>query len=135
MFQLPKIQTDIDNIATWIKYSRKLCNHCTASCCSLPVEVKADDLIRMGLMDEFELQEPLKYIARRLKKDRIIEHFHAKTVTFTLSRMASGDCIYLHSLTRRCTIYQLRPDTCRNHPQIGPRPGYCAFKANNDKKC
>ncbi|MCF5394086.1 YkgJ family cysteine cluster protein, partial [Pseudomonas syringae] len=20
------------------------------------------------------------------------------------------------------------PDTCRNHPKVGPRPGYCAYK-------
>ncbi|MCK5516299.1 MAG: YkgJ family cysteine cluster protein, partial [Desulfobulbaceae bacterium] len=37
------------------------------------------------------------------------------------------DCLYLDQKTRRCTIYTKRPDTCRNHPQIGPRPGYCAF--------
>ncbi|MFO6335145.1 YkgJ family cysteine cluster protein, partial [Pseudomonas aeruginosa] len=30
--------------------------------------------------------------------------------------------------TRLCTIYARRPDTCRNHPRIGPRPGYCAYR-------
>jgi Fe-S-cluster containining protein len=25
-------------------------------------------------------------------------------------------------------VYERRPDTCRNHPQVGPRPGYCAFR-------
>ena len=135
MFPLPKVQADIDNTATWTKYSRKLCSHCSASCCSLPVEVKADDLVRMRLMDEFELQEPLKSIARRLKKNRIIERFHTKTEIFTLSRMANGDCIYLDSFTRRCNIYPLRPDTCRNHPQIGPRSRYCANRSKKGEKC
>jgi len=97
------------------------------SCCSLPVEVKPADLIRMGLMDEFELEENPKFIARRLMKEQIVEHYHNKSETFTLSRMANGDCLYLDSRSRRCTIYANRPDTCRNHPRIGPRPGYCAF--------
>ncbi|MBW2683175.1 MAG: YkgJ family cysteine cluster protein [Deltaproteobacteria bacterium] len=128
MIQLPTSQADIDNTATWAKYSKKLCVHCGASCCSLPVEVQASDLIRMELMDEFELEEDLKHIARRLMKQHLVEHFHSKTKTFTLARMASGDCLFLDSRSRRCTIYFQRPNTCRNHPQVGPRAGYCAFK-------
>ena len=85
-------------------------------------------LVRMELMDEFELEEDLKHTARRLMKQHLVEHFHSKTKTFTLARMASGDCLFLDSRTRRCTIYSQRPDTCRNHPQVGPRSGYCAFK-------
>ncbi len=127
MIQLPTSQADIDNTATWVKYSKRLCDHCGASCCSLPVEVQASDLIRMELMDEFELEEDLKHIARRLMKQHLVEHFHSKTKTFTLARMASGDCLFLDSRSRRCTIYFQRPNTCRNHPQVGPRAGYCAF--------
>lgn len=127
MMQLPAAQADIDNTATWAKYRKRLCNHCNGSCCSLPVEVKAEDLIRMELMDAFELQDDLKFVARRLIKQRLVEHYHSKTKTFTLARMANGDCMFLDNLTRRCTVYSERPDTCRNHPQIGPRPGYCAF--------
>lgn len=132
MMQLPATQADMENTATWAKYRKKLCNYCSASCCSLPVEVKAEDLVRMELMDAFEMQDDLKFVARRLIKQRLVEHFHSRTKTFTLSRMANGDCIYLNSLTRRCTIYSKRPDTCRNHPQIGPRPGYCAFREKMD---
>jgi len=128
MIQLPAIHADLDNTATWVKYRKKLCDHCAASCCSLPVEVKAADLVKMGLMDEFLLQEDLKQIARRLMKGRLIDHFHSKTGTFTLARMASGDCIFLDSRTRRCTIYLQRPETCRSHPRVGPRSGYCAFR-------
>ncbi|WP_163338548.1 YkgJ family cysteine cluster protein [Desulfopila sp. IMCC35008] len=132
MMQLPVARADMDNTATWSKYRKKLCYHCSASCCSLPVEVKPEDLVRMELMDEFELEDELKFVARRLIKKRLVEHFHSKTKTFTLARMANGDCIYLDSLTRHCTIYSKRPDTCRNHPQIGPRPGYCAFREKMD---
>jgi Fe-S-cluster containining protein len=124
----PHIQADIDNIATWAKYNAKLCELCKATCCSLPVEVKAKDLVRMELVDEFELQDNSKKIAKRLMKERVVEHFHAKSETFTLARMANGDCLYLDHHSRRCTIYGKRPDTCRNHPQVGPRSGYCAFQ-------
>ena len=128
MIQLPAMPADIDNTATWVKYSKRLCNHCAASCCRLPVEVQPADLIRMELMDEFELQVELKLVARRLTKQHLIEHFHSKSGTFILARMANGDCIFLERRTRRCTIYVQRPETCRNHPQVGPRSGYCAFK-------
>ena len=128
MIQLPASQANVENTATWAKYSKRLCDYCGAACCSLPVEVQPSDLIRMELMDEFELKEDLKHTARRLMKQHLVEHFHSKTKTFTLARMASGDCLFLDSRTRRCTIYSQRPDTCRNHPQVGPRSGYCAFK-------
>lgn len=131
MIQLPSVRADINNIATWAKYSKKLCDYCTGSCCSLPVEVKASDLIRMGLMDIFELEENLKLVARRLRKQQLVDHFHSKTATFTLARRANGDCLYLDAASRRCTIYHNRPDTCRNHPQVGPRSGFCAF---NEKR-
>jgi Fe-S-cluster containining protein len=124
---LPAAPADIDNTATWAKYNKRLCDHCSACCCSLPVEVKPADLVRMQLIDEFELEEDPKYIAKRLMKQRVVEHFHAKSRTFTLARMASGDCVFLDSRTRRCIIYATRPETCRNHPQVGPRPGYCPF--------
>ncbi len=132
MLQLPRQNADLENTATWTKYSSKLCRYCTASCCSLPVEVKVEDLVRMKLIEEFFLEENPKYLARRLHKEGHIEHFHARTATFTLARRANGDCIYLGSSTRRCTIYADRPDTCRNHPGIGPRSGYCAFRKNPD---
>ncbi len=128
MLQRVQHRTDLENISTWIKYSKKLCDSCVGSCCNLPVEVKAKDLIRIGLMDEFEIDENLKFIAKRLMKEGLVDHFHSKSATFTLSRMANGNCIYLDNTTHRCTIYNSRPDTCRNHPHIGPRSGYCAYK-------
>ena len=85
----------------------------------------------MEFMDEFELLENPKKIARRLQKQGVIEHFYPKKELFTLTRLANGDCLFLDKQTRRCTIYQKRPDTCRNHPGIGPRSGYCAYSSIN----
>ncbi len=124
---MSKKQTQLEEPSTWIKYTPKLCNSCKASCCSLPVEVKMHDLVRMELMDEFELDENPKVIAKRLKKVGVIEHFYPKKELFTLTRLANGDCLYLDHNERRCTIYPKRPDTCRNHPGIGPRSGFCAY--------
>ncbi|MDP4732351.1 MAG: YkgJ family cysteine cluster protein, partial [Limnohabitans sp.] len=25
------------------------------------------------------------------------------------------------------TVYDKRPNTCRLHPQVGPKPGFCPF--------
>lgn len=119
---------DIDRLDTWQKYRKGLCDTCNASCCTLPVEVGLDDLIRLGLVDEFERGEPLSRIAKRLQKEGVVGRFHQKTGIFTLSRMSNDDCLFLDTRSRRCTVYDRRPATCRNHPQIGPRPGFCAYR-------
>ena len=121
------VQVMTEEPATWLKFSRKMCGDCTAACCSLPVEVRAADLIRMDLMDPGEAGEGLRLVARRLIRSGLAGHYHHRSATLTLARMANGDCCFLDSRSRRCTIYDRRPDTCRNHPQIGPRPGYCAY--------
>ncbi len=119
---------ELDRLETWQKYSAHMCGGCVSSCCTLPVEVKIKDLIRIGIVDEFELGDPAKNIAKRLQKEGIVERFNSKSEIFTLQRMSNNDCLYLDRKTRFCTIYDKRPDTCRNHPKIGPRPGYCAYK-------
>ncbi len=83
---------DVDRPATWTKYRNGLCDDCAANCCTMPVEVKLPDLVRLGLVDDFEAeQEPAKQIAKRL--------------------------------------YAQRPNTCRLHTQVGPRPGHCPYGA------
>jgi len=119
---------DIDRTATWIRYHRQLCRECRGTCCSLPVEVRIDDLVRMGLVDPFDAELPGKEIAKRLRKAGVIEHFNFKHQLFTLARRGNDDCIFLDPHSRLCRVYAGRPATCRNHPQVGPRPGFCAFQ-------
>jgi uncharacterized protein len=123
-----KNHVNVDDISTWTKFKQKLCSDCLANCCTMPVEVKLADLVRMEVITSFESDEPIKKIAKKLKKEGIIEHFNFKTQIFTLVRFANNDCLYLDQTTRRCSIYGKRPDTCRNHPNIGPRPGFCAYQ-------
>ena len=122
------VGAELDRTETWIKYEKTMCTSCVSSCCTMPVEVRFNDLLRMGLVDEFERSEPAKNIAKRLMKEGIVERFHQKTAVYTLARHGNNDCLYLDRKSRLCTIYEQRPETCRNHPKIGPRPGYCAFK-------
>lgn len=119
---------DITRTATWTKYHQGLCAGCQGWCCRLPVEVRVEDLVRMEIIAAFEADEAPKVLAKRLRKSGVIDHFNFKNSLFTLARRANGDCIYLDALNRRCTIYERRPQTCRNHPAVGPRPGYCAFR-------
>jgi len=121
---------DVDRPETWTKYRSGLCDDCAANCCTMPVEVKLPDLVRLGLVDDFEAEhEPAKQIAKRLTKAGLVEHFNFKNSIFTLARRASGDCHYLDAVTRRCKVYEKRPNTCRLHPQVGPRPGHCPYGA------
>ncbi|WP_010488578.1 YkgJ family cysteine cluster protein [Pseudomonas sp. S9] len=118
---------EIDRLDTWAKFTRDMCHSCNSSCCQLPVEVGISDLIRMGVAFVFERGDPPRNVAKRLQKEGIIERFNQKSGIFTLTRLSNNDCMYLDRKSRLCTIYDVRPETCRNHPKIGPRPGYCAY--------
>ncbi|MBW1891732.1 MAG: YkgJ family cysteine cluster protein [Deltaproteobacteria bacterium] len=123
-----KHRVDVDDTSTWIQYKRRLCNGCRALCCTMPVEATLADLVRMGVITAFEAGEPVKTLTRKLKKDGVVERYSTKNRVFTLVRFANNDCLYLGPESRKCGIYEKRPDTCRNHPIVGPRPGFCPFE-------
>lgn len=119
---------DVDRPVTWTRYRKGLCDDCAANCCTMPVEVRLPDLVRLGLVDAFEAEhEEPRLIARRLVKAKVVERYHAGSGIYTLARRANGDCQMLDAQTRRCTVYDRRPDTCRAHPAVGPRPGHCPY--------
>ena len=122
---------DVDNPATWTRYRAGLCDGCAANCCTMPLEASLADLVRLGLVDAFEAEHvEVRLIARRLHKAGLIDHFSHKHALFTLARRADGDCRFLDARTRRCMVYEQRPETCRLHPrQKSPRPGWCAYGA------
>ena len=114
--------------SAWKPFVRDHCNACWAHCCRLPLEVSAQDLIRMGLATEEECADSLKKVASKLKKSHVIESYRAKSQIFVIERKASGDCKYLDSKTRSCTVYDTRPRVCREFPEkIGVRPGFCPY--------
>lgn len=119
---------DVDRTETWTRYRPGLCDRCMANCCTMPVEVKLADLVRLELVDPFEAEhEEPRLIAKRLIKASLIERYNAKHDIYTLPRRADGDCRFLDAQTRRCTVYDKRPGTCRKHPQVGPRPNHCPY--------
>jgi Fe-S-cluster containining protein len=124
---------DVDRTETWTRYRKGLCDTCAANCCTMPVEARLADLVRLGLVDAFEAEhEAPKQIAKRLSKAGLIEHFSFRHEIFQLARRAGGDCQFLDAKTRRCTVYERRPDICRKHPQVGPRPGHCPYGARRE---
>lgn len=115
---------DMGKPSTWVRFRPSLCEGCQADCCRLPVEVTAADLLRLGLVAPDECQGSLKRVARRLIEAGIVKSFSARTGLFTLEQRHGGDCQFLGT-DRRCTVYERRPDVCREFPRIGPRPQYC----------
>ena len=58
---------NVDNADTWTRYRNGLCSTCAANCCTMPVEVKLPDLVRLGLVDPFEAEhEEPKQIGKHL---------------------------------------------------------------------
>ena len=117
-------RADAQRPSTWVRYRNGLCEGCWAGCCTLPVEVSARDLIRLGLTTEEEASLSLKAVAKKLLKEKIIQAFQPKSQLFVLEQKYGRDCIYLDQ-NRRCTVYEKRPEVCRKFPKIGPRPGFC----------
>ena len=91
----------------------------------MPVEVKLSDLIRLEVVSEDEASGSIKKLAKRLSKEGIISSYRQGTDLFMLTQKANRDCLYLNEKTRLCTVYEKRPDVCRQFPEIGPRPGFC----------
>jgi Fe-S-cluster containining protein len=102
-----------------------MCQGCWGGCCTLPVEVSVNDLIRLGLATEDEAAASLKKLARRLQSEGVIQAFVQRSQIFVLEQRAGRDCIFLGEKDRLCTVYEKRPNVCRQFPKIGPKPGFC----------
>lgn len=119
--------------STWTAYKNGLCEGCWSGCCTLPLEVSAYDLIRLGVTTEDEAAVSLKKVAKRLQKEGIIQSYRASSGLFIIEQRHGRDCIFLGEKDRLCTVYEKRPEVCRSFPKIGPRPGFCPA-TKKDKK-
>jgi Fe-S-cluster containining protein len=120
------MKVEKDRPSTWKKYDSSNCQSCRANCCAMPVEVKISDLVRLELTTEDEAENSIKKVAKRLKKEGYISSYREGTEFFMLTQKANFDCYFLDSKTRLCTVYEKRPDTCRQFPsQLGTRVGFC----------
>jgi Fe-S-cluster containining protein len=110
--------------STWVPYKKGMCDGCWSGCCTLPVEVSAADLIRLELITEEEAAISLKEVGKKLSKQGILQDYKLKEQLFILEQRYGRDCIFL-SEDRLCTVYEKRPEVCRQFPKIGPKPGFC----------
>ncbi len=91
----------------------------------MPVEVKIEDLLRLGKISEDDLQIGKRKLAKRLKKEKLIQSYRESSQLFMLTQRPNGDCLFLDENSRLCVAYKDRPDVCRKYPSIGLRPGFC----------
>lgn len=115
-----------DQPSKWKTYKTEMCQSCWGTCCTMPVEVKIDDLLRLKLITEDEARSPKK-VFKLLYQKKIVSSYRQGTGFFMLSQKPNDDCIFLDSTTRLCQVYDKRPDVCRRFPEIGPRPGCCPY--------
>jgi Fe-S-cluster containining protein len=117
---------DKDKPSTWVKYKQSLCSTCIGTCCTMPVEIKIEDLLNMGKISEDDLHISRRKLVNRLKKEGLIQSYRESTQLFMLSQRPNGDCLFLDAKSRLCVIYKNRPNVCRAFPtSMGLRPGYC----------
>lgn len=118
------MRRDPQRPSTWVPYKKGMCDGCWSGCCTLPVEVSAADLIRLELITEEEAAISLKDVGKKLSKQGILQDYKLKEQLFILEQRHGRDCIFL-SEDRLCTVYDKRPEVCRQFPKIGPKPGFC----------
>ncbi|PWU15805.1 MAG: zinc/iron-chelating domain-containing protein [Bdellovibrio sp.] len=123
------METPKDRPSTWISYRQALCANCLASCCMMPVEVRAEDLVRLKLVTPDEIQRSKKRVFKKLKRERWVSSYREGSELFMLQAKTNGECPFLDSHTRRCSRYEDRPQVCRDFPlRAGPRIGCCPYE-------
>jgi Fe-S-cluster containining protein len=117
---------DKDQPHSWVKFKPSLCRTCIGTCCTIPVEVKVTDLIRLELTTVDEVDAGVSKLVSRLKKQGIVKSYRTSTGLFMLTDRPNGECLYLDPQSRLCKVYDRRPDVCRRFPEtLSLRPGYC----------
>ncbi len=126
-------QIILDDLNLWTKYKKGLCENCEGLCCYMPVEVKTVDLIRLKILSDFHLELSQREQIKDALKHSAVSRYTPSTEKFTLTQKPDGSCFFLDS-QKRCSRYIDRPETCRNHPEVGPKPGFCAYQTKSHQK-
>jgi Fe-S-cluster containining protein len=93
----------------------------------MPLEIRWEDLVKLGFLDEDDLALPLKTVVARLKKENVITAYRKEKGLFAFKQTAEGKCRYL--VGNKCSVYKIRPMICRIFPiEAGWRHGYCPQK-------
>jgi Fe-S-cluster containining protein len=105
---------------TRIRYN---CLKCPGYCCSYPrIEVLDGDLARLAEHFGLSLEEAERRFTRRYRDaesdERILRH--------RKDHVYETICRFFDRRERRCTVYEARPDVCRQYPN-GSKCGYYDF--------
>lgn len=119
------MSAEVDRPSTWKVYQEGACSTCIGSCCTLPVEVSLEDLLRLGLISAQEARGSRKKLARRLLSEGKIQEHLKGTDFFILGQRPNRQCHFFDPIKFQCGVYEVRPQTCRDFPSVGPRPGHC----------
>jgi uncharacterized protein len=87
------------------------CNQCPAYCCSYEqIVVEPGDMKRLGKRFGLSEQEAeRKFTVKGFEEGtRILRHYR--------DRVYGSACMFLDRKTRRCTVYEHRPEICRDFP-------------------
>lgn len=103
-----------------IKYD---CSKCPGYCCSYPrIEVKNGDLKRLAKHFDLELAAAEKKFTRWYKSDE----GHERILRHQKDEVYGSICRFFDTDARRCTIYEARPEVCRDYPTKS-KCGYYEF--------
>ena len=104
------------------------CARCNAYCCSYTdIPVSDSDLRRLARHFEIDVDVAERRYTKRStdRKSRVLRHRQDAAFLTT--------CRFLDGERRRCTIYDARPDACRQYPG-GARCGYYDFLASERRR-
>jgi Fe-S-cluster containining protein len=86
------------------------CDKCVAYCCSIyeRVQVRAKDVRRLAAYFKVSTETAAIRFTKLNGKERILRR--------RADRLFGQACMFLNQETRKCTVYNARPDTCREFP-------------------
>ncbi|MDQ5845059.1 MAG: YkgJ family cysteine cluster protein [Acidobacteriota bacterium] len=86
------------------------CDKCVAYCCSIydRVQVTPRDIRRLALHFGVTPEAAIARFTKVWGKERILRR--------RADRLFGQACMFLNQETRKCTIYNARPGTCREYP-------------------
>lgn len=122
---------DKNKPSSWRPYKKSLCLDCWATCCTMPLEVRLEDLVRLEMVSAEEVFEiskkDIQKIAKRLQRQGLVKSYRESTGLFLLESLPNGDCRFLDQ-DRRCKVYDKRPGVCRQFPEtMGLRLRFCPY--------
>ena len=86
------------------------CDKCVAYCCSIyeRVQVTSKDTRRLAAHFKVSTETAVARFTKLNGKERILRR--------RADRLFGQACMFLNQESRKCTIYDARPDTCREFP-------------------